>query len=74
MYVLTLLKSYALILQSAFKSTISQQKMLKITVSIKQRECFLIVQLEIVSLLFGILAHTVNQCQTTKTAEIRFTI
>ena len=34
---------------------IIQQEMLKITVLIKQRKCFLIVQLEIVDLLFGIL-------------------
>ena len=35
--------------------TITQQEMPKITVLIKQRKCFLIVQLEIVDLLFGIL-------------------
>ena len=35
--------------------TIIQQEMLKITILIKQRKCFLIVQLEIVDLLFGIL-------------------
>ena len=38
-----------------FKHTITQQEMLNITVLIKQRKCFLIVQLEIVDLLFGIL-------------------
>ena len=43
------------ILLNIFKHTIIQQEMLKITVSIKQRKCFLIVQLEIVDLLFGIL-------------------
>ena len=42
-------------LLNMFKHTITQQEMLKITVSIKQRKCFLIVQLEIVDLLFGIL-------------------
>ena len=43
------------ILLNMFKHTIIQQEMLKITVLIKQRKCFLIVQLEIVYLLFGIL-------------------
>ena len=43
------------ILLNMFKHTIIQQEMLKITVLIKQRKCFLIVQLEIVDLLFGIL-------------------
>ena len=43
------------ILLNMFKHTIIQQEMLKITVSIKKRKCFLIVQLEIVDLLFGIL-------------------
>ena len=38
-----------------FKHTITQQEMPKATVLIKQRKCFLIVQLEIVDLLFGIL-------------------
>ena len=38
-----------------FKHTIIQQEMLEITVLIKQRKYFLIVQLEIVDLLFGIL-------------------
>ena len=43
------------ILLNMFKRTIIQQEMLKITVLIKQRKCFLIVQLEILDLLFGIL-------------------
>ena len=43
------------ILLNMFKHTITQQEMLKITVLIKQRKCFLVVQLEIVDLLFGIL-------------------
>ena len=43
------------ILLKMFKHTITQQEMLKITVLIKQRKCFQIVQLEIVDLLFGIL-------------------
>ena len=43
------------ILLNMFKHTITQQEMPKIIVSIKQRKCFLIVQLEIVDLLFGIL-------------------
>ena len=43
------------ILLNMFKNTITQQEMLKITVLIKQRKCFPIVQLEIVDLLFGIL-------------------
>ena len=43
------------ILLNMFKHTITQQEMPKITVLIKQRKCFLIVQLEIVDLLFGIL-------------------
>ena len=43
------------ILLNMFKHTIIQQEMLKITVLIKQRKCFLIVQLEIVDLFFGIL-------------------
>ena len=43
------------ILLNMFKHTIIQQEMLKITVLIKQRKCFLIGQLEIVDLLFGIL-------------------
>ena len=38
-----------------FKHTITQQEMPKITVSIKQRKSFLIVQLIIVDLRFGIL-------------------
>ena len=38
-----------------FKHTITQQEMPKTTVLTKQRKCFLIVQLEIVDLLFGIL-------------------
>ena len=44
-----------LILLNMFKHTFIQQEMLKITVLIKQRKCFLIVQLEIVDLLFEIL-------------------
>ena len=43
------------ILLNMFKHIITQQEMPKITVLIKQRKCFLIVQLEIVDLLFGIL-------------------
>ena len=43
------------ILPNMFKHTITQQEMPKTTVLIKQRKCFLIVQLEIVDLLFGIL-------------------
>ena len=44
------------ILLNMFKHTmITQQEMPKIIVLIKQRKCFLIVQLEIVDLLFGIL-------------------
>ena len=43
------------ILLNMFKHTITQQEMPKTTVLIKQRKCFLIVQLEIVDLLFGIL-------------------
>ena len=43
------------ILLNMFKHTITQQEMPKITVSIKQRKCFLIVQLEIAELLYGIL-------------------
>ena len=43
------------ILLNMFKHTIIQQEMLKITVLIKQRKCFLIVQLEIVDLHFGML-------------------
>ena len=43
------------ILLNMFKLTITQQEMLKITVLIKQRQCFPIVQLEIVDLHFGIL-------------------
>ena len=43
------------ILLNIFKHTITQQEMPKITVLIKQRNCFLIVQLEIEDLLFGIL-------------------
>ena len=42
------------ILLNMFKHTITQQEMLNIAVLIKQRKCFLIVQLEIVDLLFGI--------------------
>ena len=42
------------ILLNIFNHTITQQEMPKITVLIKQRKCFLIVQLEIVDLLFGI--------------------
>ena len=38
-----------------FQHTIAQQEMPKITVSIKQRKCSLIVQLEIEGILFGIL-------------------
>ena len=40
------------ILLNMFKHTITQQEMPKITVLIKQRKCFLIVQLEIVDLFF----------------------
>ena len=36
-----------------FKHTITQLEMPKITILVKQRKCFLIVQLEIVDLLFG---------------------
>ena len=43
------------ILLNMFKHIITQQEMPKITVSIKQRKCSLIVQLEIADLLFGIL-------------------
>ena len=43
------------ILLNMFKHTITQQEMLKITVLIKQRKCFLIVQLEIMDILFEIL-------------------
>ena len=43
------------ILLNMFKHTIAQQEMPKITVLIKQRKCFLIVQLEIADLFFGIL-------------------
>ena len=43
------------ILLNMFKHTITQQNIPKITVLIKQRKCFLIVQLEIVNFLFGIL-------------------
>ena len=42
------------VLLNMFKHTITQQEMPKTTVLIKQRKCFLIVQLEIVDL-FGIL-------------------
>ena len=43
------------ILLNMFKHTITQQEMRKIIVSIWQGRCFLIAQLEIVDLLFGIL-------------------
>ena len=55
------------ILLNMFNHTSTQQEMLKITVLIKQRKCFLIVQLEIVDLLFGILLDkTVKHCKTNK--------
>ena len=62
-----------------FKYTISQLEMPKITVSIKQRKCFLIVQLEIVEILFGILwTKLQNIAKTMKTlsksTEISFTM
>ena len=43
------------ILLNMFKHTITQQEMPKIIVSIQRRKCFLILQLELVDLLFGIL-------------------
>ena len=43
------------ILLNMLKHTITQQEMPQITVLIKQRKRFLIMQLEIVDLLFGIL-------------------
>ena len=43
------------ILLNMLKPTITQQEMPQITVLIKQRKRFLIMQLEIVDLLFGIL-------------------
>ena len=43
------------ILLNMFKHTITQREMPKITVLIKQRKCFLIVELEIADLLYGIL-------------------
>ena len=62
------------ILLNMFKHTIIQQEMLKITVLIKQRKCFLIVQLEIVDL-FRQNFKTLQNYQTLqKSAEINFTI
>ena len=62
-----------------FKYTISQLEMPKITVLIKQRKCFLIVQLEIVEILFGILwtklQNVTNTMKTlSKSTEISFTL
>ena len=62
-----------------FKYTISRLEKPKITVSIKQRKCFLIVQLEIVEILFGILwTKLQNIAKTMKTlsksTEISFTM
>ena len=55
------------ILLNMFKHTIIQQEMLKITVLIKQRKCFLIVQLEIVDLHFwNSLDKTLKHCKPTK--------
>ena len=60
------------------KRTITQQEMPKITVLIKQRKCFLIVQLEIVDLLLefsGQNCKTMQNHQTLpKSAEISFII
>ena len=59
------------ILLNMFKHTITQQEMPKITVSIKQRKCFLIVQLEIVDLLSGILwTKPLNIVKPPNTSEI----
>ena len=55
------------ILLNMFKYTITQQEMPKIVVSIQQRKCFLIVQLEIVDLFlefFGQNSKTLQNHQT----------
>ena len=52
-----------------FKHTIIQQEMLKITVSIKQRQCFLIVPLEFRNCgptFWNSLDKTLKHCKTTK--------
>ena len=54
------------ILLNMFKHTSIQQDMPKIVVLIKQRNCFLIAQLEIRPSFWNSLDKTVKQCKTTK--------